>query len=73
MQLNENRIREYAYHIWEAEGKPNGCADEHWYKACQTLEAEEQSSEEHHSDNFIPHQNSKKGKHAHHPHQPQHH
>ena len=75
MQLNENRIREYAYQIWESEGKPNGSADEHWYKACKSLEAEARLSEPNSSetehgedsmDNFIPHQNTKKGKHAHH-------
>lgn len=71
MQLNENRVRECAYQIWEAEGKPNGCADEHWYKACQTVQAEQQSpDDEQHADTFIPHQNSKKGKHAHHANQP---
>jgi len=65
MQLNENRVREYAYRIWESEGKPDGCAEKHWDMACKSLE-----SEEPHSETFIPHQNTKKGKHAHHPHQP---
>lgn len=65
MQLNENRVREYAYKIWEAEGKPDGCAEKHWEMACQSLKEEEQ-----HTDMFIPHQNTKKGKHAHHSHQP---
>ncbi len=80
MQLNENRIRECAYQIWESEGRPNGSADEHWHKACKSLEAESQSSKahpsqtlqgEHSVDNFIPHQNTKKGKHAHHASHPQ--
>ena len=35
MQLNENRIRERAYQIWEAEGKPSGCAEKHWSMACE--------------------------------------
>ena len=35
MQPNENRIRERAYQIWEAEGKPNGCAEKHWSMACE--------------------------------------
>ena len=39
MQLNENRVRERAYQIWEAEGKPEGCADKHWSLACQYEEA----------------------------------
>ncbi|RYY02538.1 MAG: DUF2934 domain-containing protein [Gammaproteobacteria bacterium] len=78
MQINENRIREYAYQIWESEGRPNGRADQHWEQANRSLEAESDSSEgaqqhhnEHQTDNFIPHQNNKKGKHAHHAHQPQ--
>ena len=73
MQPNENRIRECAYQIWESEGKPNDRAEEHWYKACEFLETNEHSSEAEHSEhhnNFIPHQNTKKGKHAHHSHQP---
>ena len=35
MQLNENRVRERAYKIWEAEGRPDGCAEKHWNMACQ--------------------------------------
>lgn len=77
MQLNENLIREQAYKIWESEGKPDGCADEHWHKACQSLEPESHLSEnapnDHRSDSFIPHQNTKKGKHAHHAQHPQSH
>lgn len=45
MQLNENRVRERAYQIWEAEGKPMGCADQHWNLACQ-YEAEQANSEQ---------------------------
>ena len=29
----EQRIREEAYHIWVAEGRPHGRHDEHWRKA----------------------------------------
>lgn len=35
MQLNENRVREQAYKIWEAEGRPEGCAEKHWSMACE--------------------------------------
>jgi hypothetical protein len=65
MQLNENRVREYAYELWESEGRPEGRAEKHWEMACKSLENEKQ-----HSDTFIPHQNTKKGKHAHHAQQP---
>ncbi len=75
MQPDENRIREYAYQIWEAEGKPDGKAEQHWKLACESLNNEysqhqEHGFENHSSNTFIPHQNTKVGKHAHHPHQP---
>jgi hypothetical protein len=35
MQLNENRVRERAYKIWESEGRPEGLADRHWNMACE--------------------------------------
>ena len=65
MHLNENRVRECAYQIWESEGRPDGCAEKHWNMALKSLESEERNSE-----TFIPHQNTKKGKHAHHARQP---
>jgi len=75
MQVNENRIREYAYQIWESEGKPEGKAEQHWRMACESLESkysghEHEGIDGHHSDTFIPHQNAKVGKHAHHPRHP---
>ena len=36
----EERIRAIAYTIWEEEGRPDGCADAHWLKACELVEAE---------------------------------
>ncbi len=30
MSINEQRIREFAYQIWESEGKPHGHSDRHW-------------------------------------------
>lgn len=39
MQLNETRVRERAYKIWESEGKPEGCAEKHWSMACEYEEA----------------------------------
>jgi len=43
MNLNENRIRELAYQIWESEGKPHGQAARHWHSACKL--ADSQASE----------------------------
>ncbi len=31
--LREDRIRRRAYEIWEREGRPDGRASEHWYRA----------------------------------------
>ena len=33
----ETIIRERAYQIWEASGRPDGVAEEHWFKAMQEL------------------------------------
>lgn len=35
----EDMIREAAYAIWEAEGRPNDRADEHWRMAEESLRA----------------------------------
>lgn len=35
MNLNENRIRDLAYQIWESEGRPHGQAARHWDIACK--------------------------------------
>ena len=36
----EERIRAIAYAIWEEEGRPEGRAEEHWFRACELVEAE---------------------------------
>jgi hypothetical protein len=46
MLLNENRVRERAYQIWESEGRPDGCAEKHWSMAC---EYEQNTSEDSYS------------------------
>ena len=38
------RIRERAYLLWEAEGRPDGRADEYWHRARELIEAEAQSA-----------------------------
>lgn len=40
----ERRIRVRAYLLWEAEGKPDGRADEYWQRARWLIEAETQSA-----------------------------
>ncbi|MDH1631752.1 DUF2934 domain-containing protein [Pseudomonas mosselii] len=40
MSVEEKRIREFAYQIWESEGKPEGREEEHWDKARKLAEAE---------------------------------
>jgi hypothetical protein len=38
--IQENKIRELAYQIWESEGKPQGRAVRHWELACELAESE---------------------------------
>lgn len=40
MSVDEKRVREFAYQIWESEGKPEGREEEHWDKARKLAEAE---------------------------------
>lgn len=49
MSANEDQIREYAYHLWESEGKPDGQAERHWCEAC-----------DHYSQKYGHHKASKK-------------
>ncbi|MBB3104503.1 hypothetical protein FHR87_002923 [Azomonas macrocytogenes] len=41
MDKNDQRIREYAYQIWQMEGCPDGQDVYHWERACKLAEAEE--------------------------------
>jgi hypothetical protein len=36
----EQRIRERAYQLWQADGAPDGKADEYWHRAMELLERE---------------------------------
>jgi hypothetical protein len=36
-ETRENRIRECAYHIWEASGRPSGRDEEFWQRACEMI------------------------------------
>ena len=40
MSLDEHRIRELAYRIWESEGRPEGDHLRHWHQAREQMEAE---------------------------------
>lgn len=37
----EEKIRQRAYELWEAEGRPDGKQQEHWERAAREIEAEE--------------------------------
>lgn len=38
MSPYEQRVREFAYQIWEAEGRPLGHEYRHWEMACKLVE-----------------------------------
>ncbi|WP_153786529.1 DUF2934 domain-containing protein [Pseudomonas sp. EMN2] len=40
MSVEEKRVREFAYQIWESEGKPAGQEIRHWEMARKLAEAE---------------------------------
>ncbi|KVH42803.1 DUF2934 domain-containing protein [Burkholderia diffusa] len=40
-QQREAQVRERAYRLWEADGAPDGKADEYWLRAEQLLDAED--------------------------------
>ena len=43
MSTDDKRIREFAYQIWESEGKPEGQDSRHWEMARKLAEAEASS------------------------------
>jgi hypothetical protein len=40
MQPNEQLVQQYAYQIWESEGRPDGQAARHWEMACMLAEGQ---------------------------------
>jgi hypothetical protein len=42
MNNEEQRIREFAYQIWQAEGQPDGQSERHWQMARKLAESEVQ-------------------------------
>ncbi|HLD68171.1 MAG TPA: DUF2934 domain-containing protein [Pseudomonas sp.] len=41
MTVDEQRIRDFAYQIWESEGRPDGQEERHWAMARKLAEAAE--------------------------------
>lgn len=41
---NERRIREKAYALWEADGRPDGQEEQYWAQACKELAGAETAS-----------------------------
>ena len=42
MADREQRVRQRAYELWQAEGRPEGRAEQHWEQACRELDALQQ-------------------------------
>jgi len=42
----ERRIRERAYHLWEADGKPHGRDVTYWERACELIGNDEPAASE---------------------------
>ena len=40
----EERIRAIAYSLWEEEGRPGGCSEQHWFRATELVAAEAEPS-----------------------------
>jgi len=38
-EITEEHVREAAYHIWNNAGRPEGQAEEHWFRALDELQA----------------------------------
>jgi hypothetical protein len=43
---NEQRVRDRAYFIWEREGRPEGRARHHWYRAIREASRHEPDTDE---------------------------
>lgn len=52
----QEKIRRRAYEIWDAEGRVDGCQEDHWRRAEAEVEAEVQPPERH------SHERSHRGK-----------
>lgn len=50
MNINEQRVQEFAHQIWQSEGCPEGQSDRHWEMACRLAE----ESDENHQQQAAP-------------------
>jgi hypothetical protein len=46
MNIQHHRIREYAYHIWQSEGMPEGQQQRHWEMACKLVDGNSTTTDE---------------------------
>lgn len=46
---NEDQIRQYAYQLWESEGKPSGQEERHWCDACDHFKQQDKQQYQQHS------------------------
>ena len=53
--MHEEQIKQKAYEIWLAEGRPEGRADIHWAMASATLRCNTSSGSSNHDDSSVPH------------------
>ncbi|WP_263263052.1 DUF2934 domain-containing protein [Pseudomonas sp. RIT-PI-S] len=40
MHVDEDKVRDRAYELWEREGRPEGAANSHWKQAADEIKAE---------------------------------
>ena len=52
MDIDEKRISEFAYHIWQSEGEPEGEEARHWEMARTLVEAESSAPPVHVEERF---------------------
>jgi len=56
MNTHEQRVREFAYQIWESEGRPFGHSDRHWAMAMKLAASHDEHAQDEHAqgDTDIP-------------------
>lgn len=52
MDDRDQKVREYAYKIWEDEGRPDGNHEDHWRRAEQQHDVSEQEATEETDENW---------------------
>lgn len=52
MDIDDKRISEFAYQIWQSEGEPEGQEERHWDMARKLAEAESSSAPAHVEDSL---------------------